>query len=156
MRSKMQDWLDFPELFRDVADLATTTVEETVEGGDEDSSEHEDDIEDDDAESMPAYGVDNNICGINGCSLPRAHHGLCQPILLPRVESSAVVIGEFGGTQCPRGGLGATRPSAEPVTDRKPVAGSGGAGQRGGGSAEVAIARERVSRTDWAVEPGGR
>ena len=61
MRSKMQDWLDFPELFRDVADLATTTVEETVEGGDEDSSEHEDDIEDDDAESMPAYGVDNNI-----------------------------------------------------------------------------------------------
>ena len=56
-----------------------------------------------------------------------------------------MVTGEFGGTQCPRGGLGATRPSAEPVTDREPVAGSGGAGQRGGGSAVVSIARESKS-----------
>ena len=64
-----------------------------------------------------------------------------EPAIFGRhvVESSAVARGEFGGTQCPRGISGAARPSAEPVTDREPVAGSGVAGQRGGGSAVVSM-----------------
>ena len=86
----------------------------------------------------PSRNEYRNACSFAATESAPATESASSPAIFGRyvvlVESSAVVIGEFGGTQCPRGGSGATRPSAEPVTDRELVAGSGGAGQRGGGT----------------------
>ena len=80
VRDRLQAWLDFPGHFPIPLPAASQGSE--AAGGSDDEAGDEESGEESDVE--PLNGWDTNICGQDGCQLPRGHHGLCQPTELPR------------------------------------------------------------------------